>query len=222
MKQSVFVFVFVILAAVFVSRWGGDTDEEALREDKPQPGYDYFLLALTWPNQFCTTQKCNPSTPKQQQYFTIHGLWPQNTTSAKSPTFCNSTFEFNSTDLQPMEKKLLEYWPDLKNATGGFNASMAFWRRVKPNGTQYRDLDILSAVARGIGVVPLLGSAYNKQRTRQALTEIRLCVDYDAEKLMDCGRNLTFAAPPSRSSSSRSTSGVPSVLETVHNAAGLL
>ncbi|KAK4272213.1 hypothetical protein QN277_020800 [Acacia crassicarpa] len=262
MKQL--VFVVVILVALSASCWGGDTtDEDALgKKAKPQPGFNYFLLALTWPNQFCLSKPCKPSVPKQS--FTIHGLWPQYTPS-KYPSQCQTNIVLSDDDLVNLKDnyELLEYWPDLKNG-GDFNASKSFWKYewnkhgtcssnkftplqyfqksidlakkysdkiynalinkgVIPNGTQYRNLDILNAVTEGIGFVPTTGVTDQGR----ALSEIRLCVKDDAVTLFDCDK-LTFAAPPSPSPSpstsesqypsSRSTRWwVSSVLEAVHN-----
>lgn len=229
MKQS--VFVFVIVAAVFVSCWGGDTDEEGLM--LPEPAFKNFLLALTWPNQFCSTQKCKPSPPTQQDYFTIHGLWPQET-PASSENGCKSNEQFDEKDLASMKEALLKYWPDLRNA----KASANFWRREwTKHGTcsskKYRvkeyfqkSIDLAEKYSARIyqalinkGVKPN-GNKYPESdivcavresigvvpslgysSDRQALAEIRLCVKDDAVTLYDCGRKLTFAARPASSAS---------------------
>ncbi|KAI4305268.1 hypothetical protein L6164_028642 [Bauhinia variegata] len=92
---------------------------------RPQPGYDYFVLALTWPNAYCqeTDVTCNPSPPKQ--YFTIHGLWP-NKNDGLPLEYCEAKEPLTDDILKKYEKQLLEFWPRLRSADN-FEWSKNLW-----------------------------------------------------------------------------------------------
>ncbi|KAI4305264.1 hypothetical protein L6164_028638 [Bauhinia variegata] len=90
-----------------------------------QPGYDYFVLALTWPNAYCqeTRVTCDPSPPKQ--YFTIHGLWP-NKNNGLPLENCKAKEPLTDAILKKFEEQLLEFWPRLRSADN-FEKSKNFW-----------------------------------------------------------------------------------------------
>ncbi|KAI4305266.1 hypothetical protein L6164_028640 [Bauhinia variegata] len=92
---------------------------------RPLPGYDYFVLALTWPNAYCqeTGVTCNPSPPKQ--YFTIHGLWP-NKNDGLPVEYCQETAPLTDAILNKYEEQLLEFWPRLRSADN-FERSKNLW-----------------------------------------------------------------------------------------------
>ncbi|XP_028771383.1 ribonuclease 1-like [Neltuma alba] len=136
MEMKELVFVVVICLSSFVACLG-DTNpsSEALllrAPPKRQPGFKYFLLALQWPNQYCSTTRCNPPIPTQD--FTIHGLWPQAKDGAVN---CKTKEVLTDETLEELRDnyELLTYWPDLKNAED-FESSKKFWRdEWKKHGT---------------------------------------------------------------------------------------
>ncbi|KAI9109343.1 hypothetical protein K1719_019687 [Acacia pycnantha] len=100
------------------------------------PGFDYFLFVLQWPAAFCNIQRsypqgqrCNPDPvlPEHRIKFTVHGLWPQ-LHGVKSPLFCKTTRFLHHADLIPLQKRLLEYWPNLFSAQKFQPNQDYFWR----------------------------------------------------------------------------------------------
>ncbi|KAI4305275.1 hypothetical protein L6164_028649 [Bauhinia variegata] len=92
-----------------------------------KPIFDHFLLTLTWPNAFCKLPgvACRPF-PPTQQYFTIHGLWPQNQFHS-AVTDCAEKAPLTDAILVNRKQKLLDFWPRLYNA-GDFRSSKKLWR----------------------------------------------------------------------------------------------
>ena len=43
--------------------------------------YDYMMLALTWPAEFCSENKCDSNWKNfwDKKSFNIHGMWPAST-----------------------------------------------------------------------------------------------------------------------------------------------
>ncbi|KAI4305265.1 hypothetical protein L6164_028639 [Bauhinia variegata] len=96
-------------------------------ESTRKPGFDHFLLTLTWPNAFCKLPgvTCKPS-PPMQEHFTIHGLWPQNQYH-NGVTDCQETAPLSDDILKQRKQKLLDFWPRLYSATN-FETSQKLWR----------------------------------------------------------------------------------------------
>ncbi|XP_054781440.1 ribonuclease MC-like [Prosopis cineraria] len=110
-----------------------------LDDQQRQPGFDYFLLALQWPNAFCNIarhrkppshglkRQCDPDHPlPKHQNFTIHGLWPQLNIGV-SPLSCSTTDQMTNKILSKFKEELLDYWPNL-NSAKDFEKSKWFWR----------------------------------------------------------------------------------------------
>ncbi|KAJ7970778.1 Ribonuclease [Quillaja saponaria] len=91
-------------------------------EGQPNRQYDYFRLALRWPNSYCRSNNCRQTVP---QYFTIHGLWPQKNDGSELSN-CNTTEQLTDALLNNFKSDLPNYWPDL--STTYFEASKGFWR----------------------------------------------------------------------------------------------
>ncbi|XP_054779683.1 ribonuclease MC-like [Prosopis cineraria] len=188
-----------------------------------KPGFDYFLLALQWPNTFCKTQPmgkppCNPNPPTQQD-FTIHGLWPQ-FNSGKAPANCRPAPDMTPDDLRKFEQDLLAYWPDLHDAND-FDKSMRFWQyEWNKHGTcssnkfstqQYLKITIdlaknyaqpILSKMRAAGINPDAATPHDETNIQNAvkdatgqslLQEIRLCVEDDGVTLFDCNTASLFA-----------------------------
>ncbi|CAJ1961292.1 unnamed protein product [Sphenostylis stenocarpa] len=86
-------------------------------------GYDYFMLAETWPKSYCNYQSqtggrlCYGTVPK---HFTIHGLWPEEWT--RQIHNCNATNTLNQTHIQPVRRQLTAFWPNLNGN------DFSFWK----------------------------------------------------------------------------------------------
>lgn len=100
------------------------------------PGFDYFLFVLQWPAAFCNIERnkkvprdCNPYPllPQHKDKFTVHGIWPE-LDGAGSPLFCSSQQSMTNDDLIAVKKDLVDYWPDLFNATN-LPKPPNFWTR---------------------------------------------------------------------------------------------
>ncbi|KAI4305272.1 hypothetical protein L6164_028646 [Bauhinia variegata] len=155
---------------------------------RPQPGYDYFILALTWPNAYCqeTGVTCNPSPLKQ--YFSIYGLWP------------------NKNNGLPL---------DLRNTKNNYsNSGHAYLAQttlkgartygIKPDGKAYDWVKITDAIKKATGNKDGYLTCENDTSGQLQLSEIRICFEADAVNLKNCGRkppvkcrnDLVFASPP--------------------------
>lgn len=100
---------------------------QKLKTDKD---WDLLIFTQHWPNTVCLLweeqnedipQTC--SFPKQRDIWTIHGVWPTKY-GTKGPEFCNSSYHFNSSQLEPIENDLKEYWIDVERR----HQRYAFWR----------------------------------------------------------------------------------------------
>ncbi|KAM8875975.1 ribonuclease T2 [Synchiropus picturatus] len=74
---------------------------------------DKLILTQHWPITFCTVERCNQSI----SYWTLHGLWPDN------GAFCNSSWHFNSSEIEDLLPEMKQYWPNLFNP-----GSTTFWK----------------------------------------------------------------------------------------------
>ncbi|KAL0014071.1 hypothetical protein SO802_001140 [Lithocarpus litseifolius] len=79
--------------------------------------YDYFQLVLQWPPTVCR----GPCTRPVQQNFTIHGLWPSDSTMPGHPINCTGS-QFDATLIKDLTPSLDKFWPNL---TGD---NEYFWR----------------------------------------------------------------------------------------------
>ncbi|XP_028293020.1 ribonuclease T2 [Gouania willdenowi] len=93
-----------------------------------------LILTHSWPSTFCSMEHCHPNI----SYWTLHGLWPNKGQA------CNSSWHFNSSEIEDLLPDMLKSWPDLKNPT-----STTFWKhewdkhgtcaaRVESMNSQYK------------------------------------------------------------------------------------
>jgi ribonuclease T2 len=73
--------------------------------------WDYFLFVQLWPGSWLHSDHSNYVFTNN--YFTIHGLWPEYK-NGSWPQFCNAS-KFNVTTLDPINQSLVKYWTDFKN-----------------------------------------------------------------------------------------------------------
>lgn len=71
--------------------------------------WDYTLFVQVWPPSWIENQ-----INFTNDYFTIHGLWPQYW-NGSWPEFCNKSEHFNSSKVQPIYNNLTEYWTNFKD-----------------------------------------------------------------------------------------------------------
>ncbi|XP_067447540.1 ribonuclease T2 [Thunnus thynnus] len=70
-----------------------------------------LILTHHWPSTFCSMEHCHPNI----SYWTLHGLWPN------SGSFCNSSWHFNTSEIEDLLPDMEKSWPDLlKPASSGF------------------------------------------------------------------------------------------------------
>lgn len=75
----------------------------------------WTTLTLThhWPMTFCGMEHCHSDI----NYWTLHGLWPDN------GQHCNSSWHFNSSLIEDLLPDMEKSWPDLLNPS-----STGFWK----------------------------------------------------------------------------------------------
>lgn len=77
--------------------------------------FDYFMLVLQWPITQCEdTFNCQAS----QNFFTLHGLWPERN-DGSYPSTCTSD-KFNPNSVQSILSDLQTYWPSLNGPDDTF------------------------------------------------------------------------------------------------------
>ncbi|GAU37958.1 hypothetical protein TSUD_269730 [Trifolium subterraneum] len=81
--------------------------------------FDFYMLAQTWPATFCKDQN-PPCGIKPPPSFTLHGLWPQNTTGPQ-PSKCLSSYPLKFD--KEVEIALQSNWRSLK----GKGQNKGFW-----------------------------------------------------------------------------------------------
>ncbi|MCH79467.1 ribonuclease 1-like [Trifolium medium] len=78
--------------------------------------YNFFKLVAQWPPAACLTFSCSAS--RKPQNFTLHGIWPSNTTG-NEPRDCFKTnhlprIHFTGAMVQSLFPRINNSWPDLK------------------------------------------------------------------------------------------------------------
>ncbi|XP_034437639.1 ribonuclease T2 [Hippoglossus hippoglossus] len=79
------------------------------------PPHMWTKLILThhWPCSFCVMEPCHANI----SYWTLHGLWPDKGQA------CNSSWHFNSSQIEDLLPEMRKNWPDLLDPL-----STAFWK----------------------------------------------------------------------------------------------
>lgn len=72
-----------------------------------------LILTHQWPTTFCGVEHCHPNI----SYWTLHGLWPDKGND------CNSSWHFNSSQIEDLLPDMEKSWPDLLHP-----ASCSFWK----------------------------------------------------------------------------------------------
>uniref|UniRef100_A0A3Q3E885 Ribonuclease T2 n=1 Tax=Labrus bergylta TaxID=56723 RepID=A0A3Q3E885_9LABR len=72
-----------------------------------------LILTHHWPKTFCSMEHCKANI----SYWTLHGLWPDKGID------CNSSWHFNSSQIQDLIPDMKKSWPDLLKPT-----SDEFWK----------------------------------------------------------------------------------------------
>ncbi|KAM9861290.1 ribonuclease T2 [Aulostomus maculatus] len=72
-----------------------------------------LILTHHWPSTFCSMEHCHPNI----SYWTLHGLWPDKGME------CNSSWHFNSSEIEDLLPDMEKSWPDLLKPT-----SSGFWK----------------------------------------------------------------------------------------------
>ncbi|XP_019954184.1 ribonuclease T2 isoform X2 [Paralichthys olivaceus] len=97
------------------------------------PPHMWTKLILThhWPNTFCVMEHCHSNI----SYWAIHGLWPD------KGTFCNSSWQFNSSLIEDLLPDMEKSWPNLLKPLTTF-----FWNQEwRKHGTCAAKAESLSS-----------------------------------------------------------------------------
>nr|AWL24808.1 S-RNase [Malus domestica] len=88
----------------------------------PTVGYDYFQFTQQYQLAVC---RFNPTPCKDppDKLFTVHGLWPSNSTG-NDPTYCKNT-TLNSTKIANLTAQLEIIWPNVLDRTD----HITFWNK---------------------------------------------------------------------------------------------
>lgn len=79
--------------------------------------WDFLVFSQQWPQTTCQIWKDQSSKhqcdiPTVVDSWTVHGIWPS-VSKGSDPAFCNNTWAFNITELQPLIPELETYWPNV-------------------------------------------------------------------------------------------------------------
>ena len=86
--------------------------------------YNYMVLALTWPQEFCSENKCDSGWESKwdSKSLLIHGMWPSSTDLSYLSCqlkygydkYCYHGYNFDLSKFSSAEKRELEkYWPKI-------------------------------------------------------------------------------------------------------------
>lgn len=76
--------------------------------------YDYYLFVQLWPGSWLYHDKTYYNFTNN--YFSIHGTWPQNY-NGTYPQYCNNKTIFNITKVSNIMPNLTKYWTNFRNTT---------------------------------------------------------------------------------------------------------
>jgi len=101
-----------IAAVAMVSAFIGQASATAIRGSSPvensgcssSPDADYLMLVEQWPAGACDQFGCNVTT----DYFTLHGMWPNND-DGSYPCNCDGE-SFNPNDISDLKDEMDKYW----------------------------------------------------------------------------------------------------------------
>jgi ribonuclease T2 len=100
----------VIIAALHLAFLGILWKEEYFTQSSPG-GFDFYVLAMTYQPQFCSTGKCK-SYPGPKAEFSLHGLWPERY-NGTWPSFCSKDALGESAIRHVGMERMQESWPNL-------------------------------------------------------------------------------------------------------------
>lgn len=78
-----------------------------------------MIFTQHWPLTVCKDWKHEDQShtckfPKEQDSWTIHGIWPTRN-GTMGPAFCNNSWHFDPELIKPIESVLLDKWIDVEN-----------------------------------------------------------------------------------------------------------
>jgi len=84
--------------------------------------FDFLLLVQQWGNGFCDTENNDPcAVPGTINWWTLHGLWPNNN-DGTYPSNCNDSYPFDPSQVSTLVPQLNLYWTNYLTGTGN-----SFW-----------------------------------------------------------------------------------------------
>lgn len=152
--------------------------------------HDWDLLIFTqhWPPTVCQEWKEKQSghTCKlmKTNSWTVHGVWPTKLGTI-GPQFCNNSIKFDPQALEPLEKDLQMFWPNVFNGTSEYSLWKHEWRK---HGTCAVTLDSLNTEVKyfSVGLNWLKEYAMDKIISRDGINpDIR---GYSLQQLWDAVR----------------------------------
>lgn len=117
MQNSLICLICFLVLALTCMAVKSQTENQLMK-------WDYLVFTQDWPPATCydpATQKCNMA--ENSSIWTIHGLWPDRN-DGKDVQFCDKTWKFNITELEPIMDEMNLKWPSLVGTKG----SKEFWR----------------------------------------------------------------------------------------------
>ncbi|XP_001198482.4 ribonuclease T2 [Strongylocentrotus purpuratus] len=123
--NSMVVITLILSTSVVVSvvesvRHRADIDIPS-RDHLPEWGR--LILALNWPPTVCSGFGKDCLVSKVKNNWTIHGLWPNQGSSAK-PVNCNNSWHFDPKAIKKLQKVMSKEWTNLS----GTSTDIKFWK----------------------------------------------------------------------------------------------
>lgn len=108
----------LMLAIALIASASIETEARGYQSDtcSLDKSMDYLKLAIQWQPGFCQNSYCR----RNEQKFSIHGLWPGRNYNKFLPNSCCTQHEFDAVLLGPLRNRLNEAWPSLKKSEVDF------------------------------------------------------------------------------------------------------
>ncbi|XP_077286056.1 ribonuclease X25 [Arctopsyche grandis] len=111
-----------LYALVALSVADGADDNQAKSHE-----WDVLIFTQHWPATVCYQWMDKDSShscafPSQKNTWTVHGIWPTKF-GEMGPSFCNNSWKFDPTLIQPIEAHLDQYWINVEKDTPHYS----FW-----------------------------------------------------------------------------------------------